>query len=129
MFLFSLDQTIVADIIPPIIDYFGQIEKLPWISVTLLLAAAGTINFWAKIYGQFDPKWLYIICVAMFEVGSAVCGAAPTMNALIVGRAIAGLGGAGMYLGVIMLLSVFTTPSERPAYFGMLGATFGLGTV
>lgn len=51
------------------------------------------------------------------------------MNALIIGRAIAGLAGAGMYLGVIMLLSIFTTPTERPAYFGMFGAVFGLGTV
>lgn len=81
------------------------------------------------MFGIFDPKWLYIICVAMFEVGSALCGAAPSMNALIVGRAIAGLGGAGMYLGVVMLLSIFTTPTERPTYFAMLGATFGLGTV
>lgn len=81
------------------------------------------------MYGQFNPKWLYIICVAGFEVGSAVCGAAPSMNALIIGRAVAGLAGAGMYLGVIMLLSIFTTPAERPAYFGMLGAVFGLGTM
>ena len=79
--------------------------------------------------GQFNPKWLYIICLATFEVGSAVCGAASSMNAIIIGRAVAGLGGAGMYLGVVMLLSIFTTLTERPAYFGMLGATFGLGTV
>lgn len=46
VFFFSLDQTIVADIIPDIVDHFGEIQKLPWISVTLLLAAAGTINFW-----------------------------------------------------------------------------------
>ena len=51
------------------------------------------------------------------------------MNALIIGRAIAGLGGGGMYLGVVTLLSILTTPAERPAYFAMLGATFGLGTV
>ncbi len=81
------------------------------------------------MYGQFDPKWLYMICVLGFEIGSAVCGAAPSMNALIIGRAIAGLGGAGMYLGVVMLLSIFTTQTERPAYFAMLGGTFGLGTV
>ena len=129
VFFFSLDQTIVADIIPAIVEHFGSVSKLPWVSVTLLLAAAGTINFWAKMYGQFNPKWLYIICVTGFEVGSAVCGAAPSMNALIIGRAVAGLAGAGMYLGVIMLLSIFTTPAERPAYFAMLGATFGLGTM
>lgn len=150
VFFFSLDQTIVADIVPDIVDHFGEIQKLPWISVTLLLAAAGTINFWygsppnslahfrvpmltrsprAKMYGQFDPKWLYIWSVLGFEVGSAVCGAAPSMNALIIGRAIAGLAGAGMYLGVVMLLSTLTTESERPNYFAMVGGTFGLGTV
>ena len=46
VFFFSLDQTIVADIIPDIVDHFGEVQKLPWVSVTLLLAAAGTINFW-----------------------------------------------------------------------------------
>ena len=82
-----------------------------------------------KLYSQFDPKLLYILTVTLFEAGSAICGAAPSMNALIVGRTIAGLGGAGMYLGVIMLLSFFTTPVERPKYIGMIGAVFGLGTV
>lgn len=119
----------MADIIPAIVNHFESINKLPWVSVALLLAAAGTINFWTKMYGQFNHKWLYLICVAGFEIGSAVCGAAPSMNALIIGRAVAGFAGAGMYLGVIMLLSIFTTPKERPAYFGMLGAIFGLGTM
>lgn len=49
-----------------------------------------------KIYGQFNAKWLYLTCVFLFEVGSAVCGAAPTMDALIGGRVLAGLGGAGL---------------------------------
>ena len=46
VFFFSLDQTIVADIIPDIVHHFGAVQKLPWVSVTLLLAAAGTVNFW-----------------------------------------------------------------------------------
>ena len=49
-----------------------------------------------KIYGQLNAKWLYVFCVFLFEVGSALCGAAPTMNALIGGRVLAGLGGAGL---------------------------------
>jgi MFS family permease len=39
--------------------------------------------------------------VVTFELGSAICGAAPTMNAMIFGRVIAGIGGAGMYLGYV----------------------------
>ena len=43
----------------------------------------------SKAYGLFDVKALFISHVTIFEAGSALCGAAPTMNALIVGRAIA----------------------------------------
>lgn len=53
------------------------------------------------MYGQCNVKWLYICSLVIFEAGSAVCGAAPNMNALIVGRAICGLGGTGMYTGVL----------------------------
>lgn len=65
----------------------------------------------------------------IFEVGSAVCGSAPNMNALIVGRAICGIGGAGMYTGAMVLLSVFTTEQERPVYLGFTGLAWGLGTI
>ena len=81
------------------------------------------------MYAQFDAKILYLICVFLFELGSAVCGAAPNMDALIIGRAICGWGGAGMYTGVMTLLSVTTTEHERPTYIGFTGLTWGAGTV
>ena len=52
-----------------------------------------------KGYAAFEIKWLYIASIILFEIGSALCGAAPSSNALIVGRVIAGIGGAGMYIG------------------------------
>ena len=58
-------------------------------------------DFRGQMYGQFNAKWLYITCIILFEVGSAICGAAPNIDALIVGRAICGLGGTGMYTGVL----------------------------
>lgn len=54
-----------------------------------------------KAYAIFDVKWLYIASLTMFAAGSALCGAAPNMKALIVGRVWAGAGGAGMYLGYV----------------------------
>ena len=81
------------------------------------------------MYAQFDAKLLYLLNTFLFEAGSAICGAAPTMDALIIGRAICGLGGAGMYTGVLTLLSVTTTENERPTYIGFTGLTWGLGTV
>lgn len=55
-------------------------------------------------YGKFDNKWVYIMSIIIFETGSAICGGAPNMDALIVGRAIAGVGGAGQYLGSVWCL-------------------------
>ena len=72
-----------------------------------------------RIFGIADAKYLYIGFTILFLAGSALCGAAPTMNAFIVGRVIAGLGGNGMYLGVLTLLSVNTSAKERPAYLGL----------
>jgi MFS family permease len=81
------------------------------------------------LYGLFDAKWLYILSSILFNVGSALCGAAPNMNALIIGRVLAGMGGNGMYLGVMTLLSVNTSDRERPGYLSFVGLVWGIGTV
>ncbi|KAK0107417.1 hypothetical protein ONS96_003235 [Cadophora gregata f. sp. sojae] len=123
-FLFALDNTIVADVQPVIVREFNSVSKLSWLSVSFLIGAAATNLVWGKIFGQFNAKWTYILCVTLFEVGSAICGAAPTMDALIVGRAICGVGGSGMYVGVMTLLAATTTIHERPMYVGGTGLTW-----
>jgi MFS family permease len=129
IFLFALDNTVVADIQPAIIANFGEIQKLPWLTGAFLIGSASTNLVWGKIYGQMEAKTTYILSVLVFEVGSALCGAAPSMNALIVGRVIAGVGGSGMYVGVMTLLSVTTSIQERPMYVGLTGLLWGIGTV
>jgi MFS family permease len=61
----------------------------------------------------FPAKWFYISMVILFEVGSAICGGAPNINALIVGRVIAGIGAVGIYTGALFLISVNTSEAER----------------
>lgn len=129
IFLYALDATIVADIQPFIIQEFGGIEKLSWLSVAFLASASATNMVWGRIYGHFNVKWFYLFNVLLFELGSALCGAAPNLDALIVGRAICGVGGAGLYVGVMSLLAMTTTIKERPVYNSMTGFTWGLGIV
>ncbi|KAJ5398185.1 hypothetical protein N7509_006298 [Penicillium cosmopolitanum] len=128
-FLFSLDNTIVADVQSPIVERFGEVGKMSWLGVAFVLSGSATIIAWGKLFGIFSAKFLYLFSVVMFEVGSAICGAAPTMNAMIVGRAVAGLGGAGMYLGCLTLLSITSSVRQRPQYMALTGITWGLGTV
>ncbi|KAL2834132.1 major facilitator superfamily domain-containing protein [Aspergillus pseudoustus] len=51
------------------------------------MSAAAASLLWGKVFAHFNTKWTYIISVLLFEVGSALCGGAPNMDTLIVGRA------------------------------------------
>ncbi|KAG8525366.1 uncharacterized protein KY384_009010 [Bacidia gigantensis] len=70
-----------------------------------------------------------IALVATFEIGSIVCAAAPTSNALIVGRVIQGIGGAGISSGAFMLINVLIPLQSHPKYAGALGSVFGIASV
>ena len=82
-----------------------------------------------KLYAKFNGKTMFLTSVFIFEVGSAVCGAAPSIDAEIVGRAICGAGGIGIYMGALNLLAVTTTSKERPVYISCMGICWGSGTV
>ena len=129
IFLYALDNAVVADLQHFIITRFGEVQKLPWLSVSFLLGATATNLVWGKIYTQFNAKWFYVFSVFVFELGSAVCAAAPSMNAVIVGRALCGIGGAGLYAGCMTLIAFTTTISERPLYISVTGLTWGIGIV
>jgi MFS family permease len=129
IFLYALDNTVVAAVQPIIVSEFGSIDKLPWLSVAFLLGATATNMVWGRVYSQFSSKWFYVFNVALFEVGSAICGAAPNIDVLIVGRAICGVSGSGLYVGVMSLIAVTTTMAERPLYVSGTGLTWGLGII
>jgi MFS family permease len=129
IFLYALDATIVAAVQPLIVTEFDAVDKLAWLSVAFLLAATATNMVWGRIYTQFNSKWLYLGNVFLFEVGSALCGAAPDMNVMILGRALCGISGSGLYVGVMSLIAVTTTMAERPLYISGTGLTWGIGIV
>ncbi|ORY70428.1 putative MFS drug efflux transporter [Pseudomassariella vexata] len=129
IFLYALDATIVADIQPAIVKEFDSLQNLLWLSVGFLMSATATNMDWGRIYSQFKSKWLYIFNVVIFEVGSALCGAAPNINAMIVGRVICGIGGSGLYIGVMTLIAVTTTMAERLMCVSATGLAWGLGIV
>ncbi|KAI1407129.1 major facilitator superfamily-domain-containing protein [Hypoxylon sp. FL1857] len=129
IFLFALDNTIVADVQPKIIETLGDVDKLPWVSVSYPLGVIAFNLLLTNLYLLFDNKLLFIVGVVLFDAGSAICGAAPNMTALIFGRIICGLGGANLYIGAMNLISVLTSEAERPLYLSMVGLTWGTGTV
>ncbi|KAI0388387.1 putative efflux pump antibiotic resistance protein [Xylariaceae sp. FL0594] len=115
-FLYALDNTVLANVRPSIIDTFGQIDLLTWVSVAYPLGEVGSNPLWGKLNVHFNNKILYLITLAIFEVGSAVIGSALSMVAVIVGRTIAGFGGSSIYVCTVNIISSLTTPAERNHY-------------
>lgn len=67
--------------------------------------------------------------ILIFEVGAALSGSAPNSTVFIVGRAIAGLGGAGIFSGVMIIMIPLVPLRKRPMFQGLFGSIFGLASV
>lgn len=100
----GLDTTIAASIQGEIYQALGEIDKLSWVGVGFPMGSVATLVLFGQCYGTFQMKWLYFCTIALFEIGSAICGTAPNMEAMIVGRVLTGVGGGGMYIGCAMPL-------------------------
>ncbi|KAL7894308.1 MFS general substrate transporter [Trichoderma sp. TUCIM 5745] len=127
--LYGLDTTIAADVQGSVYEALGEIQNLQWVGLGFPMASVAVILLMGRLYSLFNIKWLMIITTAIFEIGSAICGAAPTSDALIVGRVIAGIGGSGMYLGALSYFSVFTTNKEATLYNAGIGLAWGFGSI
>lgn len=74
-------------------------------------------------------KWGFLVAVLIFEIGSLICAVAPSSTVLIVGRAIAGIGVAGIFSGALVIIS-FTVPlPKRPLVFGAFGMVWGIASI
>lgn len=84
---------------------------------------------YGKFYSYLNIKWVFITAISIFELGSLICGVAPNSTALIVGRAIAGAGAAGIMSGALMILALTVPLRKRPAYGGMIASMYGISSV
>jgi MFS family permease len=128
-FLYGLDTTIAADVQGAVIETFGHVDQLAWMGAGFPMGSVAVILLVGSLYTSFNMKWIFVGSVLLFEIGSAICGAAPDMNSLIVGRVLAGAGGAGIYLGCLNYVSSLTTREERGRFITGIGFFWGVGAV
>ncbi|KAJ7476946.1 major facilitator superfamily domain-containing protein [Mycena galericulata] len=129
VFLVALDNTIIATAIPKITDQFHSLDDVGWYGSAYLLTTAAFQLLFGRFYSFLSIKWVYIVAISIFELGSLICGVAPSSKALIIGRAIAGLGSAGIFSGALIIVANTVPLGRRPMYTGLIGAMYGIASV
>ncbi|KAI5926644.1 major facilitator superfamily domain-containing protein [Camillea tinctor] len=129
LFLVALDRTIIGTATPQITQEFHSLGDIGWYGSSYQLTTAASQLLFGRIYRFYEVKRTFLVTVALFEIGSVICGAAPSSIVFIIGRAIAGLGSAGIFSGVMIIMIPMVPLRKRPVFQGVFGMVFGLASV
>lgn len=129
MLLAALDQTIVSTALPKIASDLHGLSKYSWVATAYLLTSAVATPLYGKISDMFGRKKIFQIAISIFLVGSMLCGAAHSMNQLIVFRGLQGIGAGGLMVLAMAIVGDIVPPRQRGRYQGYFGAVFAVSSV
>ncbi|KAF8216770.1 major facilitator superfamily domain-containing protein [Mycena galopus ATCC 62051] len=130
MFLASLDNTIVTTALPTITaELHGTASDYSWVGVSYMLCSGACIPLWGKLSDVVGRKAILYPCIALFLLGSGLCGAATSMPFLIGCRAVQGVGGGGVIVMVQVVLSDIVSLRDRGKYSSVIGGCWGVASV
>ena len=129
MLMSSLGQMIFATALPTIVGELGGVNHMSWVISAFLVTMTIAMPVNGKLGDILGRKWLYIGGIALFVIGSTIGGFAHTMELLIIGRAVQGLGAGGMMVNSQSIIAEVVPARERGKYMGVMGAVFGVSSV
>lgn len=129
LFLFALDQTIVATLLTEVGNKFNAFDRIGWLTSGFLISMAALVAVWGKLSLIFGRKLTMIVAVVLFEAGSLMCALADNMDVLIGGRVLAGVGGGGIQTMTFIIITEILPIQKRPLGMALLGCTFAVASV
>ncbi len=129
LLLAALDQMIVATALPKIVGELHGLDRMSWVVTAYLLSSTIGLPIYGKLGDLLGRKSVFQFAILTFVIGSALAAWSQTMNELIAFRAVQGIGGGGLMIGVQAIMADIVPPRERGRYMGLIGAAFGVASV
>ncbi|MFI6057548.1 MDR family MFS transporter [Streptomyces sp. NPDC051286] len=129
MLLAMLDNMIVAPALPTIVGDLGGLNHLAWVTTGYILASTAATPIWGKLGDLLGRRITFVSSIAIFLLGSALCGMSQNMGELIGFRALQGLGAGGLMVGVMAVLADIVPPRDRGKYQGVMMAVMPVAMI
>ena len=129
MIVGSLDQTVVVAALPTIVGELGGATHMLWVTTAYVLAATVTMPLYGKVGDLIGRKGLFIGALGLFVAGSLVCGSTTSMEGLVAGRAVQGLGGGGLMILSQAIVADVVPPRKRALYLSAIGLAYAVPMV
>ncbi|MGI9557574.1 MAG: DHA2 family efflux MFS transporter permease subunit [Solirubrobacterales bacterium] len=127
LFMVTLDNLVVTTALPVIrVELGASLEDLEWTVNAYTLTFAVFLLTGAALGDRFGRRRMFVIGMAIFTVASAAAALAPTIEALVIARAVQGVGGAIVMPLTLTLLSAAVPPARRGVALGAWGGISGL---
>ncbi|MFA1537481.1 MDR family MFS transporter [Actinomadura monticuli] len=125
----SLDATVLGTALPTIVGDLGGLDRLAWVSTAYVLATSVTVPLSGRLGDLFGRRPVLLTGLAGFLAGSAACGAAPTMDLLIVFRVVQGAAAGCLMSSMFALAGDLFEPRERAKYQGYSTLVFAVSSI
>jgi EmrB/QacA subfamily drug resistance transporter len=129
MFLAALDQTIMATATRTIADDLHGFNLQAWATTAFLITSTISTPLYGKLSDIYGRRGFFLFAIAIFIVGSILCGLSQNMYELAAFRAVQGIGAGGLMSMALAIIGDIVPPRERARYQGYFLAVFGTASV
>ncbi|WP_208321468.1 MFS transporter [Microbacterium hydrocarbonoxydans] len=127
--LIAIDATILATAVPSIVRELGSYQQFPWLFSVYLLAQAVSVPIYSRFADTVGRKPIILLGIALFLLGSILCGLAWSMPALIAFRLIQGLGAGAVAPMSMTIVGDIYTVAERAKVQGYIASVWAISSV
>jgi len=129
MFLSGLDGTAVNTALPVIVGEFGGLDHIAWVGTAYVLSSTAATPILGKLSDLYGRRRMFQLSIAVFIVGSVLCGIAQSLLQLVLARGVQGIGGGGVLAVGFVVVGDLVPPRERGRYSGLITAVFAAASV
>jgi EmrB/QacA subfamily drug resistance transporter len=129
IFLFAIDATVVGTAMPTVVGKLGGLELYSWVFSAYILTSALATALSGKLSDLYGQRRLILMGIALFTLGSALCGMARSMEQLVIFRAVQGVGGGAIYALSFIVVGFLFAAEQRAKMQGLISGVWAVASV